>query len=295
MPTSAETSTSEIKNSLPTPPSPSKPICVAIIGYSGAARTFHIPLLLSLPDLFHLHTIQQRPSSSGPPASKDHPNVRVASTIEAVFEGEDGDKVGALPPRSLVIISTSNETHTPFALQALKAGHHVVVEKPAALTEAEAESLKEESQSRGLVCAAFQNRRLDSDFITLRTLLGPTRHTKPSLPSPIGQPTLVESRFDRYRPFAKGGWREEITPEKGGGLLWDLGSHLIDQGKSTIACIPTVTYADKAPSYSSFPLWCAREGDGLCQLRSWSTEARSGRRFPRSPSLPDLSASASRQ
>lgn len=212
--------------------SPSAPICVAIVGFSGAARTFHLPLLLSLPDLFHLHTIQQREgSTSGPPAAKVFPNVRIVPTVEAIFEGTEGDKTGALPPRSLVVIATSNETHNQFALQALRAGHHVVVEKPAALTLVEAESLKQESESRGLVCAAFQNRRLDSDFLTLRTLLSPTRHTKPSLPSPIGQPVTVISRFDRYRPFAKGGWRESVSPEKGGGLLWDLGAHLIDQGE----------------------------------------------------------------
>ena len=206
------------------------PICVAVIGYGSSARTFHIPFLLSLPDLFHLHTIQQRPGSkSGPPASESHPNVRIAPTLEAVFEGNDGDGRGALPPRSLVIVTTSNDTHNKFALQAMKAGHHVVVEKPAALTVAEAESLLAASQEHGLVCSAYQNRRLDSDFLTLRALLSPPRND-PSQPSPIGQPTLVESRFDRYRPFSKGGWREEVPPEKGGGMLWDLGAHLIDQG-----------------------------------------------------------------
>lgn len=209
----------------------SAPICVAVIGYGSSARTFHIPFILSLPDLFHLHTIQQRPASkSGPPASESHPNVRIAPTLESVFEGNDGDGTGALPEKSLVIITTSNETHNQFALQAMKAGHHVVVEKPAALTIAEAESLLHASQENGLVCSAYQNRRLDSDFLTLRALLASPRND-PSQPSPIGQPTLVESRFDRYRPFSKGGWREEVLPEKGGGMLWDLGAHLIDQGR----------------------------------------------------------------
>lgn len=209
------------------------PICVAVIGYGSSARTFHIPFILSLPDLFHLHTIQQRSNSkSGPPASKDHPNVRIAPFLEAVFEGNDGDGTGALPPKSLVIITTSNETHNDFALKAMKAGHHVVVEKPAALSILEAESLLKVSNEFGLVCSAFQNRRLDNDFLTLRSLLTSPR-SDPTQPSPIGQPTLVESRFDRYRPFSKGGWREQVTPEKGGGMLWDLGAHLIDQGESS--------------------------------------------------------------
>jgi predicted dehydrogenase len=210
----------------------SAPISVAIIGYGNSARTFHIPFVLSLPDLFHLHTIQQRPNSkSGPPASASHPNVRIAPTFESVFEGNDGDGKGALPPKSLVIITTANETHNEFALKAMNAGHHVIVEKPAVLTVAGAESLVKVSQEKGLVCSAYQNRRLDSDFLTLRALLTSPRND-PTQPSPIGQPTLMESRFDRYRPFSKGGWREEIKPEKGGGMLWDLGAHLIDQGES---------------------------------------------------------------
>lgn len=98
------------------------------------------------------------------------------------------------------------------------------------MTIAEAESLLKTSTEFGLVCSAYQNRRLDNDFLTLRSLLTSPRNDS-TQPSPIGQPTLVESRFDRYRPFAKGGWREEVTPEKGGGMLWDLGAHLIDQGE----------------------------------------------------------------
>lgn len=216
--------------------SASAPIPVAVIGYGSSARTFHIPFLLSLPEVFTLHTIQQRPGSkAGPPADKDHPSVRIAPSFDAVFKGNEGDGADALPPRSLVVITTANETHTPFALQAMKADQNVVIEKPAALTLTEAEALEQEAKARGLVCAAFQNRRLDSDFLTLRALLAPSR-TDPSVPSPIGQPTLYESRFDRYRPLSKGGWREEAGPEKGGGMLWDLGAHLIDQGEQGHFC-----------------------------------------------------------
>lgn len=246
------------------------PICVAVIGYGSSARTFHIPFLLSLPDLFHLHTIQQRPGSkSGPPASESHPNVRIAPTLEAVFGGSDGDGRGALPSRSLVIVTTSNDTHNKFALQAMKAGHHVVVEKPAALTVAEAESLLAASQEHGLVCSAYQNRRLDSDFLTLRALLSPPRND-PSQPSPIGQPTLVESRFDRYRPFSKGGWREEVPPEKGGGMLWDLGAHLIDQGTCVCACAhQSVLQADPSCTPAALVLFGAPE-----KVTAFATSAR---------------------
>lgn len=205
----------------------SSPINVAIIGYGSSARTFHIPFVNSLPDLFTLHTIQQRSTSKGPSAAEAHPNVRIAPLFDAVFE--------ALPPRSLVIITTSNSTHCDFALQTMQRGHHVVVEKPAALTVKDAESLAKASKEHRVVCSAFQNRRLDNDFLTLQSLLAPSRSGQPS---PIGQPTLVESRFDRYRPFSKGGWREQETPETGGGMLWDLGAHLIDQGQYLLKVCP---------------------------------------------------------
>ena len=66
----------------------------------------------------------------------------------------------------------------------------------------------------------FQNRRWDGDFLTVRRLLGE---------SALGEPLRFESRFERWRPVPKGGWREEGAPEEAGGLLYDLGSHLIDQ------------------------------------------------------------------
>lgn len=229
------------------------PTAVAVIGYGSSARTFHIPFVLSLPDVFHLHTIQQRPESkSGPPASTQHPNVRIAPTLDSVFKGESGDGHGALPPRSLVIITTANETHNEFALQAIKNGHHVIVEKPAALTVKEAVALKEASEAEGVICCAYQNRRLDNDFLTLRALLHPPRND-PSQPSAIGQPTLVESRFDRYRPLAKGGWREEVGPEKGGGMLWDLGAHLVDQGERSLLLSRRAQHADSSMLSSSSP------------------------------------------
>jgi hypothetical protein len=101
------------------------------------------------------------------------------------------------------------------------------------------------AEQAGVVCTVFQSvscgphcpklpltpapadRRLDADFLTLRSLLAP-----PTGESPLGQLTRLESRFDRYRPFPKGGWREEKAWQEGGGVLWDLGSHLVDQGAS---------------------------------------------------------------
>ncbi|CEH14876.1 Predicted oxidoreductase [Ceraceosorus bombacis] len=195
------------------------PIPVALIGYGSSARTFHLPLILSSPQDFILHTIQQRPGSkSGPDASARFPDVKVAPTFESVFDH--------LPKGSLVVITTANATHRDFAVHALDKGCHVVIEKPAALTNEEAESIKEAERRNGVVCTAYQNRRLDGDYLTLLSLLRPSSSDHPS---PIGAPVSVESRFDRFRPLRKGGWREEKDWEEGGGVLWDLGAHLVDQ------------------------------------------------------------------
>ena len=200
-----------------------QPIPVSVIGFGNSARTFHLPFILSLPNLFTLHSIQQRPrteasSSSSPNASKLFPNVTILPDLDAVL--------ASLPKDGLIIITTTNETHFPFAKRALEAGFNVLVEKPVATNEADVQQLIDLQNKTGKVCAVFQNRRFDGDFLTIQSLLA----SKGSEPSPLGVPTFFESRFDRFRPIAKGGWREEVDPDtQGGGMLWDLGSHLFDQ------------------------------------------------------------------
>lgn len=206
----------------------SQPIPVSVIGYGSSARTFHLPFVASLPERFILHSIQQRPGSkSGPPASDAFPDVKIIPSFEEVISGPS-----ALPKPGLLVITTANTTHYTFAKQALEAGYHVIVEKPITWNVAEAEDLVAISASRGLVCASFNNRRWDADFLTVKSLLAPPA-SSPGEPSALGTPTYYESRFDRYRPLSKGGWREESGFDQGGGLLLDLGSHLADQREYT--------------------------------------------------------------
>lgn len=199
-----------------------EPIPVAVLGFGNAARTFHIPFILSLPDLFRLAVVMQRPrgeQSAGPVAHVDLPDVSVQPSVDKALE--------ALPKGpALVIVTTDNASHFPYTKQALEAGKHVLIEKPASLSEHDILELDKLAFSKGLVCTVYQNRRFDGDFLTLRSLLADS----PSRCSSIGLPTYFESRFDRFRPVAKGGWRESVDPEHaGGGMLWDLGSHLVDQ------------------------------------------------------------------
>ena len=120
----------------------------------------------------------------------------------------------------LVVVATPNRTHVELARRALEAGLPVVVDKPLAPTAAEARELAALAEARGLLLAPFQNRRWDNDFLTLRSLLAEDA---------LGEVYRFESRFERWRPRPKGGWRESGDPEEVGGLLYDLGSHLVDQ------------------------------------------------------------------
>jgi scyllo-inositol 2-dehydrogenase (NADP+) len=118
----------------------------------------------------------------------------------------------------LVVISAPNSEHYPFARAALLAGKHVVLEKPFVNTVAEGQELIELAREKQLTLSVFHNRRWDGDFVTVRKLL--TEGT-------LGVISHYESHFDRFRPAPRQRWKE--TPLPGSGLLYDLGSHLLDQ------------------------------------------------------------------
>ena len=120
----------------------------------------------------------------------------------------------------VVVVASPNRTHVPLALEALAAELNVVVDKPLALTASEGRKLIDAARKRGRMLTVFQNRRWDGDFLTVQRLLKEDA---------LGSPLRFESRFERWRPVPKPGWRESGKPEEAGGLLYDLGSHLIDQ------------------------------------------------------------------
>ncbi|KAL9940691.1 hypothetical protein V8E36_000179 [Tilletia maclaganii] len=211
-------------------------IPVGVIGFGNSSRTFHLPLILSLPDIFTLCAIQQRPESKGEDAARRYPAAKKVADVDTLL----GDGPDALPKRGLVVITVTNELHVPLAKQALESGYHVVVEKPLALSSKDAQMLADLSAKLGLLCSAFQNRRFDGDFLTIKSLMLPPKGDA-SQPPALGIPTYFESRFDRFRPLIKGGWREEVPVEQGGGMLWDLGIHLVDQALSLFGTPASVT------------------------------------------------------
>ncbi|MBL1080448.1 Gfo/Idh/MocA family oxidoreductase [Streptomyces actinomycinicus] len=187
------------------------PLRVGLIGYGLAGSVFHAPLIAATEGLA-LDTVVTANPERQQQARAEFPDVRLAATPGELFDRAD--------ELDLIVVASPNRTHVPLATAALEAGLPVVVDKPVAGTAAEARGLAALADERGLLLSVFQNRRWDNDFLTLRTLLAEGE---------LGDPWRFESRFERWRPQPKGGWRESGDPAEIGGLLYDLGSHVVDQ------------------------------------------------------------------
>jgi predicted dehydrogenase len=185
---------------------------VALIGYGLAGEAFHAPLIAADPAL-ELAAVVTRDPKRRAAAADRHPGVELLDAPDNVFaRGRDFD---------LVVVASPNATHVPLARGAIDAGIDVVVDKPLAATAAEAAELTAHAESRGRLLIPFHNRRWDGDFLTLQRLIEL---------GALGDVARFESRFERWRPEVDAGrWRESAAPQDAGGLLYDLGVHLVDQ------------------------------------------------------------------
>ncbi|MFK4596009.1 Gfo/Idh/MocA family oxidoreductase [Streptomyces pristinaespiralis] len=190
------------------------PLRVALIGYGLAGSVFHAPLIAATEGLV-LDTVVTSSPERQEQARARFPGVRVEASPDRLWARAD--------ELDLMVVATPNKTHVPLARAALEAGTAVVVDKPIAGTATEARALAALAAERGLVLSVFQNRRWDNDFLTLRGLVEAGE---------LGEVQRFESRFERWRPQLKGGWRESGDPQEIGGLLYDLGSHVVDQALS---------------------------------------------------------------
>jgi scyllo-inositol 2-dehydrogenase (NADP+) len=177
---------------------------LGLAGYGFAGQTFHAPLIVGAG--LRLAAIQ---TSQAERAAHDFPEARIVSDFDALL---------ALPELDAIVIATPNDTHFDLACRALAAGKHVVVDKPVTVTLAEAEQLERAAARHQRLVAPFHNRRWDGDFLTVRALLASGK---------LGRLTHYESHFDRFRPLVRPRWREDAA--RGGGLLLDLGPHVVDQ------------------------------------------------------------------
>ncbi len=177
-----------------------------VIGYGIAAQVMHLPFITTNPH-YQLVCILQR---HGNTAKEKYPAIQLVRNM---------DEMLADPSLELVVITTPNDTHFEYASRSLRAGKHVLLEKPFTITSEEAKKLLVIAKESGNVLSVFQNRRYVSDFLTIQQLLEEKK---------LGEIVEFEAHYDRYRPEQRpNAWREEDAP--GTGILYDLGAHLIDQ------------------------------------------------------------------
>jgi predicted dehydrogenase len=197
-----------------------KTINAAVIGYGLAGRAFHAPIINCLEE-FHLKAIYTKNKTSGEEIHRRYENTAVVTDVKDIFEDETIE---------LVVIATPNEFHYPLAAEAIAANKNVVVDKPFTITSQDADQLIKLAQEKNTVLSVYQNRRWDSDFLTVKKLIESGM---------LGKLVEFESHFDRFKNTTNHNWREESGP--GCGMLYDLGPHLIDQAVNLFGLPEAVT------------------------------------------------------
>lgn len=194
------------------------PINTGIIGFGASGKFFHAPFIHAHPG-YRLHTIVERTNKE---AQLIYPDVRSVSTADELFND---------PAIELVVITTPNDSHFSLAYAALQAGKHVIVEKPFTSTSFEASELIRIGRLHNKLVTIYHSRRFESDYLTIKEVIAGRR---------LGDIVEFESFFDRYRPNPNPKkWKE--TPSAGIGLLYDLGSHLVDQALDLFGFPDSVT------------------------------------------------------
>ena len=187
------------------------PIRTAVVGFGISGKVFHAPLIAANPD-FSLDAIVTSHPGRAAEAARLYPQARIVATPEELF--------AVAADLDLVILGTPPHTHYGLAATAIAHGLNVVVDKPFVPTSALGGELISRAADGGVQLSVFQNRRWDADFLTLRKVLAS---------GALGEVTSFESRFEWWRPEGFGNWRDTVSLAEGGGILHDLGAHLIDQ------------------------------------------------------------------
>lgn len=187
-------------------------IRTAVLGYGLAGSVFHAPPIAAL-EQFSLDVIVTSDPTRAAAAKRAHPGARVLSR-------NDWDQAESHQNIDLVVVGTPPATHAPLAARALKSGCAVVVDKPFATTSAQGEALIALAQQSGKILTTYQNRRWDGEYLTLRKMLDD---------GTLGEVRRFESRLERWQPAITKPWKAQATVDDGGGILFDLGTHLIDQ------------------------------------------------------------------
>jgi len=181
-------------------------IKVGLVGYGKAGEYFHAPIINAVSGLKLTDVVERNKQKS----KEKYPWVKVLKNFDDLLKD---------PQIRLVVITTPNWFHFEMAMKALQAGKHVVVDKPFTITSKEADTLIELAEQKNLILSVYHNRRWDGGLKTIKMIMQNNW---------IGKAKKFEVNFDRFRPeVQQDSWRE--NGRAGSGLLYDLGSHLIDQ------------------------------------------------------------------
>ncbi|CAA9473306.1 MAG: Myo-inositol 2-dehydrogenase [uncultured Solirubrobacteraceae bacterium] len=207
----------------------SRPLRVAIAGYGLAGEVFHAPLVAATEGLSLVALTTSDPARAAR-AREAYRDVDVYADADELLRRRAGDL-------DLLVVATPNRLHVPIARSALTHRIAVVMDKPLAAEAAPAAALVDDFHAAAVPFTVFQNRRWDGDFLTVQRIVDAGE---------LGPITRFESRYERFRPAVDpDAWRERAAADEGGGLLLDLGAHLIDQAL-TLFGYPQRVYAEIA-------------------------------------------------
>jgi scyllo-inositol 2-dehydrogenase (NADP+) len=201
--------------------SPKQPLRVGIVGFGVAGSAFHAPFITTTTGL-ELTAIVANSAVAKEKIRARYPATRILSTV--------GDLIAVKP--DIAVVATPNDTHFSISSALLQAGIATVVDKPLATSATQAQQLIGIAQAHQALLTCYQNRRWDGDFKTVKELIESET---------LGTVFRFESRFERWRPNIKPGWKER--PTAGSGILFDLGPHLIDQALQLFGA-PTKVYSE---------------------------------------------------
>jgi predicted dehydrogenase len=182
-------------------------IRTGLLAYGMSGQVFHAPFLNCMPEFDFTGVVERHQKK----ARDLYPDVRSYDSVEALLADRD---------ITLVVVNTPNTTHYDYVKKALEAGKHVVVEKPFTATVGQAESLVEIAAGAGRFLCVYQNRRWDSDFLTVKDVMDKGL---------LGKLIEAELHYDRYRIAINDKKKHKEVPDTGVGLLYDLGPHLVDE------------------------------------------------------------------
>lgn len=199
-----------------------------MVGYGLGGAAFHAPLIDATPCLSLEAVVTSDPDRQAE-VHRRYPRARVVAGLDGLLDDPAG--------WDLIVVTVPNARHLEVAEAALRAGANVVVDKPVTPTSADARRLHATAGELGLSVIPYHNRRWDGDFLTLTDLYDFGR---------LGDIWRFESRFERWKadPQTGGTWKQDPALA-GGGILLDLGSHLVDQALVLFGP-PASVYAETA-------------------------------------------------